>query len=100
MLKMSTCRWLNRSGHGWCLNAVNDADNAVLTRANSYANCEDFCRVFLDNLDSLYRLCLLLTTEHARAEQCLIAGFDECLRSHHVFKDWALPWAKRTLIQE
>jgi DNA-directed RNA polymerase specialized sigma24 family protein len=73
--------------------------NAPATRFNGYATCEDFRRVFHDNLDSLYQLCFLLTGDLDKAEQCLIASLDSCVRSHQVFRDWALPWAKRTLIQ-
>ena len=63
------------------------------------ASCEDFCRLFVENLDSLYQLCFLLTRDRGRAESCFSAGLDECLNSQHVFKEWAHAWAKRTVVQ-
>jgi DNA-directed RNA polymerase specialized sigma24 family protein len=69
------------------------------TRVNGYAKCEDFRQVFLENVDSFYQLCFLLTSDARRAEQCVISGLDDCVRSHQVFRDWAHPWAKRTLVQ-
>lgn len=65
----------------------------------AYANREDFRRVFVEHLDSFYQLCFLLTSDPEKAEQSLVAGFDDCLKSHHVFRWWAQPWAKRTLVQ-
>jgi DNA-directed RNA polymerase specialized sigma24 family protein len=99
MLNISNGQEHNRSGYDAGVIDTNDAEAAASTRANGYAKCEDFRRVFLANLDSLYQLCFLLTGDPDRAEQCLIAGLDECVRSQQVFRDFALPWAKRTLIQ-
>jgi DNA-directed RNA polymerase specialized sigma24 family protein len=79
-------------------NSVQTKD-APVTRVNGYATCEDFRKVFHENMDSFYQLCFLLTGDPDTAEQCLIAGLNSCVRSHQVFRDWALPWAKRTLIQ-
>lgn len=69
------------------------------SRSTDYARCEDFRRIFLEKLESLYQLAFLLTKDSDTAEQCLLDTLDECARSHHVFKEWALPWAKRTLVQ-
>jgi DNA-directed RNA polymerase specialized sigma24 family protein len=66
---------------------------------NGYAKCEDFRKVFLENLESFHQLCFLLTSDAERAEQCVIRGLDDCVRSHQVFREWAHSWAKRTLIQ-
>ena len=73
--------------------------NSSRTSVNAYARCEDFCRLFLENLDSLYQLCFLLTSDHDSAEKCFSTGFDECVKSQHVAKEWAHAWAKRTLVQ-
>lgn len=69
------------------------------TLADRYARCEDFRRVFLENMDSIYQLCFLLTSDPDRAEQCFITSFDDCIRSHQVFREWAHPRAKRMLVQ-
>ena len=67
--------------------------------AGEYATREDFCRVFTQNLNSLYHLALLLTGDPERAEQCFVAGLDDVVNANKVFKDWAHCWAKRTIIK-
>jgi DNA-directed RNA polymerase specialized sigma24 family protein len=68
-------------------------------KANEYATCEDFRRVFTENLDRLYQLSLLLTGDAEKAEQCFVAGFEESVRSNAPFKNWARSWAKRLIIK-
>jgi hypothetical protein len=67
--------------------------------ANRYATSEDFCRVFSDELDSLYQLSFFLTGDHEKAERCFLVGLEDCYRANAVFRDWALSWAKRRIIQ-
>ena len=67
--------------------------------ANEYATSEDFCRVFTEELDDLYQLSLVMTGDHARAEQCFVAGLEHCIKENGVFRDWAHSWAKRVIIQ-
>lgn len=69
------------------------------SRVNRYAKCKDFRQVFLENLDSLFQLCVLLMGDDHNAEQYLLDALDDCVRARRVFRDWALPWAKRTLIK-
>jgi hypothetical protein len=59
----------------------------------------DFCQVFDDHLDPLYTLALLLTADGSKAEQCLVAGLDDCLQGNPVFREWAQSWAKRTVVK-
>jgi hypothetical protein len=79
--------------------------NGVETKARPqtalevYARCEDFRTVFLENLDYFHQLCLLLTRNLDKAEQCLMTGLDDCIRSQHVSKAWIHYRAKRMLIQ-
>jgi DNA-directed RNA polymerase specialized sigma24 family protein len=68
-------------------------------KANEYATCEDFRRVFTENLDRLYQLSLLLTGDPEKAEQCFVAGFEESVRANAPFKNWARSWAKRVIIK-
>jgi DNA-directed RNA polymerase specialized sigma24 family protein len=68
-------------------------------RANEYATREDFCRVFTENLNGLYQLSYLLTGDDAKAQQCFVAGFEDSVKAKTVLKDWALSWAKRTIIK-
>jgi DNA-directed RNA polymerase specialized sigma24 family protein len=69
------------------------------TKTMDYAMPADFCRMFEDRLDHLYTLALLLTADHHKAEQCLVAGLDDCLQGNPVFREWAHSWAKRTVVK-
>jgi len=63
-----------------------------------YATGEDFCRIFKDNLDRLYRLSLLLTADSDLAQKCFVRGLEDSKGSNPVFKEWAESWARRTII--
>jgi DNA-directed RNA polymerase specialized sigma24 family protein len=67
--------------------------------ANKYVTKDDFGRLFTENMDSLYFLAFLLTSDHEKAEQCFIAGLEDSLRSSHVFAGWAHLWAKQAVIK-
>jgi hypothetical protein len=64
-----------------------------------YASSDDFCRVFHEETDSLYRLAFLLTADREKAQQCLVSGLEDSVNGSPVFKDWARSWARRTIIQ-
>src|ERR1700752_4421923 len=66
---------------------------------NQYATDDDFCKVFREELDSLYQLSFLMTGDHEKAERFLLAGLEDCYRSNHVFRDSALSWARYTIIR-
>lgn len=68
-------------------------------RQNEYATIEDFRRIFGDDHEDLYQLSFLLTADHAKAEQCFVAGLDDAIKANDVFKDWAHSWAKRAIIR-
>jgi hypothetical protein len=72
-----------------------DADR----RAAEYATNEDYRRLFSDEMNRLYLLCFLLTANHERAADCLLAGLDECMSGSFVFRGWAGSWARRTLVR-
>ncbi|HXJ87997.1 MAG TPA: hypothetical protein VMS18_14335 [Candidatus Binatia bacterium] len=55
--------------------------------------------MFAEKLDDLYQLCLLVTGDHERAEQCFVTGLEQCFKANGIFKDWARCWAKRVIIQ-
>jgi DNA-directed RNA polymerase specialized sigma24 family protein len=67
--------------------------------ANKYAGTEDFRQVFSGDRDVLHRLALLLTGDEEKAERCLVAGLEDSVNTNQVFKEWALTWAKRTILQ-
>jgi DNA-directed RNA polymerase specialized sigma24 family protein len=68
-------------------------------RVRDYTMATDFCTVFNDDLDHLYTLSLLLTADHDKAEQCFVAGLEDCLQGNPVFREWAQSWATRTVIK-
>jgi len=70
-----------------------------IARPTPYASSGDFCRIFHEETDSLYRLSFLLTAERVKAEQCLVSGLDDSLKGSRVFKEWARSWARRAIIQ-
>jgi hypothetical protein len=70
-----------------------------IARPTPYASSRDFCRIFHEETDSLYRLSFLLTAEREKAEQCLVSGLDDSLKGSRVFKEWARSWARRAIVQ-
>ena len=62
------------------------------------ANSPDFCRIFARQLNSLYKLALLLTTNHSLAEQCILASLDDALTVDGICKPSAESWSKRAII--
>ena len=69
------------------------------TKRVDYAMPADFCRMFADDVDHLFTLALLLTADRSRAEQCVVAGLEDCLQGNAVFREWAHSWAKRTVVK-
>ena len=65
-----------------------------------YATSEDFCRIFSEDMDSLYLLGLLLTADAGKAEQCFVAGIGDSVEGNAVFREWARSWARRTIIRQ
>jgi hypothetical protein len=70
-----------------------------LTSPTQYASRSDFCRVFNEETDSLYRLSFLLTADSEKARQCFVSGLENSVNGNPVFKDWARSWARRAIIQ-
>jgi hypothetical protein len=68
-------------------------------RALEYASAKDFCRIFDQDMDVLYWLALTLTADAGKAEQCFVAGLDECTEGNAVFKEWARSWSRRVVIK-
>jgi len=64
-----------------------------------YATPADFCKLLESDMKSLYRLAFLLTTNHHDAERCFVATIDASSKQQTVFKPWARPWLKRSLIK-
>jgi hypothetical protein len=71
----------------------------VDTTDRGYATATDFCRIFRDEMSSMYLLALVLTADHEKAEECFVAGLEDSIESNPVFKDWADSWARRNIIK-
>ena len=67
-------------------------------RSNKYATRSNFCHIYVEQMNSLYLLSLLLTTDPQKAEQCFLSGFDESVSNKSVFKERAHLWARRSII--
>ena len=67
-------------------------------RSEEYATRSDFCRIYLEQMNSIYLLSLLLTADPQKAEQCFVVGFDDSLNNKFVFKERANLWARRCII--
>jgi len=68
-------------------------------RTAVYATGVDFCRIFKDDMKNLYLLSLLLTADPAKAEECFVAGLDDCAASNQVFAEWSRSWARRAIVK-
>ena len=66
--------------------------------STAYATSADFCRIFTSDVNRLYLLAFLLTTDHAYAEKCFVLGLEDSKNGNLVFKDWAQSWARRSII--
>jgi hypothetical protein len=67
-------------------------------RSHEYAGSSDFCRIYVEQMNSLYLLSLLLTADPQKAEQCFLSGFEESVSNNSVFKERAYLWARRSII--
>jgi hypothetical protein len=67
-------------------------------QSNEYANSGDFCHIYLEQMNSLYLLSLLLTADPQKAERCFLSAFEDSVGSHSVFKERAHLWARRCII--
>jgi hypothetical protein len=64
-----------------------------------YASKADFCRIFHEQMSSLYLLAWLLSADQARAERCFAAALEDCASGGPVFQEWAESWARRAIVQ-
>jgi DNA-directed RNA polymerase specialized sigma24 family protein len=67
---------------------------------NGFATCEDFRKVFIEDMESLYLLSFLLTGNQDEAEQCFLESLDACVDGISVFREWADAWARRIIIRQ
>jgi DNA-directed RNA polymerase specialized sigma24 family protein len=75
------------------------ANNESAQRSPEYAVGADFCRIFAQDMDSLYLLALLVTADSEKAEECFAAALEDSAKSNRIFKEWSRSWARRMVIQ-
>src|SRR5438270_6187305 len=71
----------------------------TIGRVTEYASCKDFQQIFNEDMVGLHRLAFLLTADHAKAEQCFVAGLEDSIHGNPVFRQWARAWSKRAIIR-
>jgi hypothetical protein len=67
-------------------------------KVEEYAASGDFCKLFIEDMGSLYLLSFLLSGEDVRAEHCFVAGLENCLKGNSIFKQWARSWTRRMIV--
>jgi hypothetical protein len=68
------------------------------TRSGAYATRSDFCHIYIEEMNGLFLLSLLLTGDPQKAEQCFLSGFEDSVRNNYVFKERAHSWARRSIM--
>src|SRR5882757_818207 len=68
--------------------------------AARYATATDYYRIFVEEMDSLYLLALLLTADKDMAEQAVIGGLGECVERIGVCLERARSWARRAIVKD
>jgi DNA-directed RNA polymerase specialized sigma24 family protein len=66
---------------------------------NPYATREEFIKLFHEDMNGLSQLSFLLTGDQEKAEKCLVAGIEDCVKENRVFREWARSWAKRIIVE-
>lgn len=67
--------------------------------ADEHATCNDFRKIFTEDMDGLHLLALLLTANEEMAANCFVAGLDDSIRDNSVFRQWARSWSRRAIIK-
>ncbi len=78
---------------------MSQAEKHVGTNLGPYAIASDFCRIFAQEVDSLYQLSYLLTGDHKIAEECFVSALTDCAQANRVFKDFVPSWARRSIVR-
>jgi hypothetical protein len=74
-----------------------NAVEAIKTR--EYACPADFCRLFTEEMQSLYQLSFLITANHRKAESCFLKSLEECFRAAIVLKEAIYSLARQVIIK-
>ena len=76
---------------------ISTTGTALAENDDLYATRKELCELFSEDMNSLYLLSLVLTGAPETAEQCFVAGLDDCIDGSPVFRRWAHSWARRVI---
>jgi hypothetical protein len=77
-----------------------ESTHIIDERTTTYMTGIDFCKIFTEEMNSLYLLAFLLTADSDKAERCFVCGLGECVEGTGAFMEWAHSWARRTIIKQ
>jgi hypothetical protein len=66
---------------------------------SDHATSEEFPKLFTEDVNSLYLLSFLLTTNRQEAERCFVPGLADCVDGNSIFKEWASAWARHIIVR-
>jgi hypothetical protein len=64
-----------------------------------YATVTDYCRIFAEEMESLYLLAFLLTADNDKAEECFVGGLGECVDRVGMFMERARSWSRHAVVK-
>ena len=70
----------------------------IASDADVYASIQDFCGLFLNEMDSLYQLAFLLTANSELAHMSVLTALEDCKKAK-VFKPWSRSWSRLAVIE-
>jgi hypothetical protein len=59
-----------------------ESTHIIDERATTYMTGTDFCKIFTEEMNSLYLLAFLLTADSDKAEQCFVRGWESAWKAH------------------
>jgi hypothetical protein len=78
---------------------ISTIGTALAENNDLYATRKELCKLFSEDMSSLYLLSLVLTGDRETAERCFVAGLDDCVDGSAVFRRWAHSWARRVIVR-
>jgi hypothetical protein len=72
------------------------AVNEIVT---TYTAASDYCKIFEEEMHSLYLLAFLLTADKDKAERCFVGGLEECVERIGACLEGPRSWARRSIVK-
>jgi hypothetical protein len=77
---------------------VTKKEKHIASEADVYASVQDFCGLFMKEMDSLYQLAFLLTADSEFAYESVLNALEDCKKAK-VFKPWSRSWSRLAVIE-